>query len=71
MVLQINSCKPDSEFIQWLGTSEAVIAAGSDDIADRLTISKYFETTAVGSLLVARDQCAGRKIFREKCNVCY
>lgn len=50
-----NKVMDDREFFTWLAGFDAVIAAGSEDPAYRLTTPKYFETLAAGSLLFAQQ----------------
>ncbi|MCP4891251.1 MAG: glycosyltransferase family 1 protein [Planctomycetaceae bacterium] len=44
-----------SEYIGWLGSFDAIIAAGSEDPTYRLTTPKYFEIAASGALLFAQE----------------
>jgi hypothetical protein len=50
-----NKLLSDRDFFRWLGTHDAVIAAGSLDPSFRLTTPKYFEAAAVGALLFAQE----------------
>ena len=50
-----NKVMSEAAYIQWLGTKAACIAAGSDDSRYRLTVPKYFEIAAAGSLLFAQE----------------
>ncbi len=49
-----NKVMDDRRFFEWLQGFDAVIAAGSESPAYRLTTPKYYETAAAGSLLVAQ-----------------
>jgi len=50
-----NRVLSDEEFLSWLKTLDAAIAAGSDSPDYRLTIPKYFEIPASGALLFAQE----------------
>lgn len=50
-----NKVMTDMEYIRWLSTKDACIAAGSDDPKYRLTVPKYFEIAASGALLLAQE----------------
>ncbi len=49
-----NKLMTDDEYMTWLASRDAVIAAGSDDLRYCLTTPKYFEAAAVGALLFAQ-----------------
>ncbi len=50
-----NKVMSESEYIDWLQKKDAAIAAGSDSPKYRLTVPKYFEIAAAGSLLFAQQ----------------
>jgi FkbM family methyltransferase len=50
-----NKVMTEAEYIQWLGEKDACVAAGSDDVIYRLTVPKYYEIAAAGSLLFAQE----------------
>jgi FkbM family methyltransferase len=49
-----NKVMTDAEYVEWLAQKDASIAAGSDSLKYRLTVPKYFEIAAAGSLLFAQ-----------------
>ncbi|MHC4622304.1 MAG: FkbM family methyltransferase, partial [Planctomycetota bacterium] len=49
-----NKVMTDAEYVEWLAQKDASIAAGSDSPKYRLTVPKYFEIPAAGSLLFAQ-----------------
>ena len=50
-----NKAMTDDEYLRWLATRDAAIAAGSDSARYRLTVPKYFEIPAAGALLFAQE----------------
>lgn len=50
-----NAVMSDGEYMKWLATKDAAIAAGSDDPKYRLTVPKYYEIAAAGGLLFAQE----------------
>ncbi len=50
-----NKVMSESEYIDWLRERDAAIAAGSDSPEYKLTVPKYFEIAAAGSLLFAQQ----------------
>ena len=50
-----NKVMTEAEYIRWLGGKDACVAAGSDDATYRLTVPKYYEIAAAGSLLFAQE----------------
>ena len=50
-----NKKMSDEAFYQWLQMQSAVVAAGSDDPKYQLVTPKYFETCAVGALLIGEE----------------
>ncbi len=50
-----NKVVSDADYLGWLASHDAAIAAGSDDPRYRLTVPKYFEIAAAGSLLFAQE----------------
>jgi FkbM family methyltransferase len=50
-----NKVVSDADYLGWLASHDAAIAAGTDDPRYRLTVPKYFEIAAAGSLLFAQE----------------
>jgi glycosyltransferase involved in cell wall biosynthesis/SAM-dependent methyltransferase/predicted O-methyltransferase YrrM len=50
-----NKAMTEKDYLRWMASKDAVIAAGSDDPRYRLTTPKYFEIAAMGSLLFAQE----------------
>ncbi|UCF68810.1 MAG: glycosyltransferase, partial [Acidobacteriota bacterium] len=64
-----NKIMSDDQYIAWLGTLDAAIAAGSDDARYGLTTPKYFEIAAGGALLFAQQtEDLDRLGFRHQVN---
>ena len=50
-----NKTMSDKEFFAWLAEQDAAVAAGSDALKYQMTLPKYFEIAATGSLLFAQN----------------
>jgi hypothetical protein len=50
-----NKVMDDDEYFEWLGTFDAVVAAGSENPTYQLTTPKYFEALAAGCLLFGQE----------------
>jgi phenylacetate-coenzyme A ligase PaaK-like adenylate-forming protein/spore maturation protein CgeB len=50
-----NAVMSNEEYMRWLASKDAAIAAGSEDPKYRLTVPKYYEIAAAGALLFAQE----------------